>query len=723
MRKVLVWVLIAALGLSLFGCKASDSEQSEGGETEASESSDASESTESTQSGESSNSSEGSENSENSESSESSERSEPEESSDPQETEEFSIDEIVSGMSLDEKISQMIIIGARSWTDDESGGRVTDLAAMPGLKEALLRHAYGGFIVFGSNITGAGQLTKLCYDLQMNQIYGREKQGIPYFLSADQEGGSVIRLNMGTRMSGNMALGATGQRAAENALITGSIIGRELAAAGLNVDFAPVADVNNHPDNPVIGIRSFSDDPSLVATLACAYNEGLRSQGIIGTFKHFPGHGDTGLDSHVDLPTVEKTLEELNSLELIPFRRAIASGAKMIMTAHITFPLIDEEVTFASGEKGFFPATMSERIITGILRGELGFQGVVVTDALEMGAIEESRLVPGAPESVEYRANIASHVINAGVDMLLLPLDLTSPEAADFYDEYIAALIEKVKTGEIDEGRIDESVRRILELKKEAGILEKSFDRIQLEEALSEAERVIGSKEHHEAEHEIALQAVTLLENKEQVLPLGKDVERVVLLGRNPSDTVCLERCRNELVQKGLLREDASVLIDAYLDADGNLDYSQELDEAIREADAVLILSKCFGLRSLRESADSFAGIQKAIEASREGGAAVVLISTSLPYDAARFQEADAILLCYMGTGLDIDPTDAVEGESAYNANVAAAVAVAFGERAPTGVLPVKLPALEEGEDGLVYSREILYSRGFGLTYEEEGAR
>ena len=404
-----------------------------------------------------------------------------------------SAEEILSSMTLDEKISQMIIPAIRTW-DEEN---VTVLSDYPDLEEALRAHQYGGIILFGQNITGPGQVTALVQDLQANNLENTDVSiHIPYFMAADEEGGIVVRLSGGTRMTGNMAIGATGEEALSNAEKTGQVLGEEMAAAGFNVDFAPDIDVNNNAANPVIGTRSFSDDPDTVAALGKAWVSGLSGSNVIATFKHFPGHGDTATDSHIGTPSVEKTYDEIKEVELVPFAAAIEDGAEMIMTAHITYPLIDEEVTFGDGgTKGFYPATMSKKMITDILRGDLGYEGVVVTDALEMDAIRTAGLVPGEEDSTEYRANVAQKVIEAGIDLLLIPCDINCAEAVAFYDEYIDALMAMVEDGTIPEERIDESVTRILKLKEKHGILDAEQYSADQEEAIEHAQEIIGSDE------------------------------------------------------------------------------------------------------------------------------------------------------------------------------------------------------------------------------------
>ena len=627
------------------------------------------------------------------------------------------VKEIVSSMTMDEKISQMIIPAIRKWNGED----VKDLSAFPELAEALRKHQYGGIILFGSNVAGTEQTANLVLDLQENnQKISSVSTHIPYLMPLDEEGGIVTRLTTGTRMTGSMAVGATGESAGENALITGQIIGEELAALGFNTDFAPDIDVNNNAANPVIGTRSFSDDPELTAQLGVSFSRGLSKSDVIATYKHFPGHGDTATDSHIGTPSVEKTYDELLETELIPFAAAIENGAELIMTAHITYPLIDEEKVFGDGEtKGFYPATMSRKMITDILRGDLGFDGVVVTDALEMDAIRTAGLVPGETDSVEYRVNIAAEVINAGADILLLPADLTDSSIADLYDAYIAGLEEKVKSGSIDAARIDESVTRILELKARHGILKQDVSAADRDQLIEQAKAVVGSDEHHAQEMEIARQAITVVKN-EDVLPVIDKDRQIVFLGRQEDDCLTISFAIDDLIKRGVVSRQP--VLDYYYDlaeeGDKMLHFTEELEEAISKADIVIALSKTFSLGNLAESSAQYQGIRRAIDKAHEAGAKFILISDNLPYDAARYQDADAIILAYMGSGLDMDPSARKDGSAnmmAYNANVVAAIETVFGENTATGTLPVNIPVILENEDGtLEYSTEWLYERGFG---------
>ena len=650
-----------------------------------------------------------------------------------------SVEEILSSMTPDDKISQMIMPAIRTWNKEN----VTDLSAFPELMEALRAHQYGGIILYGSNVTNPGQVAALTGELQTNNLENTETSAhIPYFMAADEEGGIVVRLSGGTRMTGNMAIGATGEEALSNAEKTGRVMGEEMDAAGFNVDFAPVIDVNNNAANPVIGTRSFSDDPDTVAALGKAWIGGLSECGVIGSFKHFPGHGDTAVDSHIGTPSVEKTYDEIKETELVPFAAAIENGADMIMTAHITYPLIDDEVVYGDGvTKGFYPATMSKKMITDILRGDMGYDGVVVADALEMDAIRTAGLVPGEEDSTEYRANVAQKVIEAGIDIILLPCDLNGPEAAAFYDEYIDRLIAMTEDGTIPMERIDESVLRILKLKEKYGILDQEQYAVDREEAAAHAREVIGSDEHHAIEMEIARSAITLLKNEEETLPLTQDLKKIVFLGRQAEDAYTIRYALSRLKDQGIIDENVRIgnpmqedipgaegsetkyTIDFYYDPsqeEDKLHYTEELKKAISDADVLVAFTKTYNLDALAETSEQYQAVSRAIEDIHAAGGRAVLLSDNLPYDAARFQDADAILLAYMGSGLDMDPTQRVEGSGnmgAYNANIVAAIHMMFGDGTPVGTLPVQIPEIEITEDGnLTYSDRILYERGFGIT-------
>jgi beta-N-acetylhexosaminidase len=355
-------------------------------------------------------------------------------------------EELLNSMTLEEKIGQLFIIRPESLKPDLTPQQVhnpnkyavTSLDAQ--MAEKLKNYHVGGIALFGKNIVSPEQLTALISTMQQNSK-------IPLFISTDEEGGSVSRVanaqNFDVPQHSNMQdIGATGD--SREAKKVGVTIGAYLKQYGFNLDFAPVADVNTNPENIVIGSRSFGSDPNLVADMVAAEIWGLHESGVMSCVKHYPGHGDTEGDTHEGFVSITKTWEELKDCELIPFIKAIALPTDMVMISHITAPNITSDK---------LPASLSYEMVQEKLRGELGFTGVIITDAMEMGAI-----------SNEYSsADSAVRAISAGIDIILMPGNFT-----DAYNGVLTA----VQEGKISEERINESVLRILELKEQYGLLQ-----------------------------------------------------------------------------------------------------------------------------------------------------------------------------------------------------------------------------------------------------------
>jgi beta-N-acetylhexosaminidase len=290
----------------------------------------------------------------------------------------------------------------------------------------------GGVILFSRNIREPRQTAELVQWLQ-------SEAKIPLFIGVDQEGGRVSRLTEHfTPFPGNHALGHSGS--SELAHAFGRATAEELSAVGINLDFAPVLDINTNPENPVIGKRSFGADPELVSDLGCAVIQGLQEKGIIACGKHFPGHGDTVLDSHLALPRVLHSIERLRLRELIPFKRAIRCGVETLMSAHVLYPELDPQL----------PATLSPAILHQLLRKELGFRGLLFSDDMEMKAVDDHFVI-------EESAVLA---LKAGVDVLLICKDPTRQERA------LEAVLEAAERGDIPAPRLEEAVNRVLALKK-----------------------------------------------------------------------------------------------------------------------------------------------------------------------------------------------------------------------------------------------------------------
>lgn len=328
-------------------------------------------------------------------------------------------------MTLQEKIGQKLVVGFQGYAVPET------------FREAVRRWKLGNVILFKHNVQDKHQLQALCADLQ--QLIQSET-GHPAFITIDQEGGVVSRLGEDCAiMPGAMAVAASGDP--DNAYRCGLITGRELRAMGVNFNLAPVLDINNNPDNPVIGVRSYGDTAEGVARYGIRMIQGLGDAGVPACAKHFPGHGDTAVDSHLDLPMVDKSLDELLQCELRPFEAAIRAGVPAMMTTHILFPQIEPE---------HVPATMSRRIMTDLLKKQLGFEGLVLSDCMMMQAIASYYgTVPGVVAAAK-----------AGVDMIF------TSHSAELGGQACDALLQAVESGEYPMAELDASVEKILRYKQ-----------------------------------------------------------------------------------------------------------------------------------------------------------------------------------------------------------------------------------------------------------------
>lgn len=335
---------------------------------------------------------------------------------------------ILKTLSLEQKVGQMFIVGFSGTTIPTS------------LVQAINDHYFGNFIYFASNLSNPQTIASMSTQIQETVVNATT---IPGFISADQEGGMVARLTTGgTHFIGNMALGAIGDDTL--AYEVGQMVGKELRHYGINLNLAPVLDVNNNPANPIIGVRSYSDNPVMVSDFGIAMIQGMRNSNVLATAKHFPGHGDTHIDSHYGLPTIPYDLSRLYDIELYPYIQAIEEGLDAIMTAHILFSAIDN----------IYPATLSYKVITELLREALGYQGIVMTDAMNMDAIRN------------HFGNVEASIlaIQAGVDIL------TYTESTSASIQAYRGVLDAVENGIISEARIDESVMRILNQKIKYGL-------------------------------------------------------------------------------------------------------------------------------------------------------------------------------------------------------------------------------------------------------------
>lgn len=360
---------------------------------------------------------------------------EPEPSTEPEQSDPLRqrAEELLTELTLEEKIYQMLFVTPEALT---GVGRVS--AAGETTRQALERCPVGGIIYFAQNLQTVSQTQDM---LSNTQTFARAAHGIGVFTGVDEEGGRVARCAKKLGTTGFEPMRTYGDGGDQGAVCQiGRTLAKDLLSLGFNVDFAPVADVISNPDNNEIGDRSFGEDPELVARMVTAQVRGMTGGGLCATLKHFPGLGSTSTDSHDGMDRSDRTLEELRTYDLVPFQAGIQAGAPFVMVGHITLSQVDE-----------LPCSLSGKVVTDILRRELGYDGIVITDALNMGAISD------------YYTDAASAVlaVQAGCDMLLCPNSIETVHAA---------LLNAVQNGELTQERIDESVLRILLVKLQYGI-------------------------------------------------------------------------------------------------------------------------------------------------------------------------------------------------------------------------------------------------------------
>ncbi len=600
---------------------------------------------------------------------------------------ETDVKSIVEGMSVDEKVGQMLMPDFRNW-QKQGESKATGFTVMNDEVGSIIKKYHlGGVILFAENVVGTEQTARLTDGLQ------KASPELPLFITIDQEGGIVTRLQTGTNLPGNMALGAA--RSEKYAYQTGEIIGKELSSLGVSVNFGPALDVNNNPANPVIGVRSFSSNPELVSKLGIQTIKGLQSQNMAATTKHFPGHGDTAVDSHYGLPLVSHDKERLRSVELVPFQKAIDEGVDMVMTAHVQFPAFDD-TTYTSkidGQEIMVPATLSKKVLTGLLREEMGFEGVIVTDALNMKAIADNF---GQEEAVVL-------ALKSGVDIALMPAQVNSLQMEGNLSSVFNAVKKAIETGNLPIEQVNNSVQRILKLKEKRGIL--TPDNTPIDEKVENALNVVGNQDHLKKEKKMAEDAVTLLKNEDKTLPFKpKKNDKVLVLAPFADQVEAMTRSIQEL--KGKKKE---VKVTGY--AFSGKSFNEEVAAMIDEADYVITGSYVVkndpavndGVidDSVQDSSKWATAFPRAVMKDAEAkNKEFVLMSLRNPYDAANFEEAKAVLAVYGFKGYS---------NGAYRQpNIPAGIKTIFGESKPKGKLPVDIPSVTHPE-------EILYKFGHGL--------
>ncbi|MFF1449381.1 glycoside hydrolase family 3 protein [Streptomyces sp. NPDC058274] len=561
---------------------------------------------------------------------------------------------LISRMTLEEKVGQLFVM--RVYGHSATAPDQADIDA--NLKEIGVRTAaelvakyrVGGIIYFAwaHNTRDPHQIAALSNGIQKASL--DQPRGLPVLISTDQEHGIVARVGKpATPFPGAMALGAGGSRS--DARTAGRIGGAELHALGIRQDYAPDADVNVNPANPVIGVRSFGADPDAVAGMVAAQVKGYQEAGVAATSKHFPGHGDTAVDSHFGFPVIEHSRELWTKLDAAPFRAAIRAGIDSIMTAHIMVPALDP-----SGD----PATLSSPILTGILRGELGYDGVVVTDSLGMEGVRTKY----GDDRVPVLA------LKAGVDQLLNPPSI---------DTAWNAVLRAVRGGELTEARLDESILRVLRLKAKLGLLKNPYvtDR--------GVDRTVGIPAHLKAADRIADRTTTLLVNKEGLLPLSRSTRKnVLVVGADPASPSGSDGPPTTVLAGALtgLGFTATAL------STGTAPSQATIDKAVAAAqgkDAVVV-----GTYNVSATSTQKTLVSRLIAT----GVPVIAVAIRNPYDVAQLPSVGACLAAYSWTDVELR----------------AAARVIAGTVAPKGKLPVPVQRTDD-------PTQVLYPIGYGLSY------
>ncbi len=522
---------------------------------------------------------------------------------------------ILQRLTLEQKVGQLLILGF--------GGMEMDERA-----EKLLRDKKpGGVALFSRNIGPRAQVRALTTDVQ--RVFARE---IPPFIAVDQEGGNVIRLKERTTLLPSaMALGAARSTALAEA--SGRAVGADLRLLGFNMNFAPVLDVNSNPANPVIGVRSFGESPELVAEMGSAFVAGLRAAGVAAVAKHFPGHGDTREDSHYHLPTVPHGLERLRTVELLPFKRASAEGLSAIMSAHLALPAV-------TGDQDL-PASLSSAVNMGLLRREMGFEGIIMTDGLEMEAV-----------AARYGAGKAAvSAVKAGADMVMV---LWFPERKT---EVHRALLEAARSGDISRERLDDAVLRVLGEKARLGLLGPVPP-----PPPSPGMSTLG------IDNQVAAASVTMLKNEGDVLPLVGG-QRVLVVSPDRTFAAAMRQ---------RLPDVRTVMLPSTATHERQRAVLKQAVKMGRDVDVVVVAAindvQLKAARALLED---------------RPGRPVVLVSFLSPYMVSQLPDVDAYLCTY----------------SYLRPSQVAAARVLTGHAQARGRLPVTIPNMHAFGDGIVPPR------------------
>ncbi|WP_431223547.1 glycoside hydrolase family 3 protein [Serratia sp. L9] len=589
---------------------------------------------------------------------------------------ETSAEKLINQMSFEEKLGQMLMIDIRSWDENNSENKTAFITINDSVSKMITDFHLGSVILFRENLIDTPQTVELINNLQ------NARDNLPLFISTDQEGGYVTRLRVGTEMPGNMALGATGSN--DLAQQAGSIHGYELTSLGFNFNFGPVVDVNNNQNNPVIGVRAYSDDPILVGKLARSYIEGIHKYPVLTSLKHFPGHGNVTSDTHFALPSVNIDKAAWQQTELKPFTE-VMPDTDAIMTAHVVVPALDNtRLTNIKGEKIGTPATLSKPILTDILRHQLKFNGLILTDAMDMGAITGN---------FDRHWSIKQAIL-AGNDIVLMPLaikDSNSIEQLGGLYDYLKAEAEK---DPVFKQRIEDSAQRVIYTKLSKQLSPAAHN-------AATAQTIVASKAHKDLENAISEQAITLIKN-DHILPYPLKQQNTIMVFSD-------EAPRNQLIEKHLgdIANELNVQLNVnnqVIKLDQDTLTVEEIEKQLQDQQFIILATYNLKLNPVNA--------QRIIDIANKKNIPLVVISTRNPYDIAYLSDVKANIAIYGITGFDV--TNNVR--NSLETNIRSGLRTLFqGPAGKTAILATpkgKLPVDIKTPD----NNQVLYPRGYGLT-------
>ncbi|MED7818436.1 MULTISPECIES: glycoside hydrolase family 3 protein [unclassified Francisella] len=516
-------------------------------------------------------------------------------------------------ISIRRKLGQLIMMDFRYWGEDLDNKPLAFTKTNQIINKLFKDYNLSGFILFKENIETNEQTISLLRGIQSNVT-------IPLFFGIDQEGGRVNRIKQGTSGCGNMALAAT--KNPENAYTMAKLIGDELYSLGINTNFAPVVDVNSNKNNPIIGVRSYSDNPETVIEYAKSAIDGYHEAKIIDCVKHFPGHGDTSSDSHLGSVSVNKSLAELEKTELLPFQKLV-SKYNMVMSAHISMPALDDSIhkSVSTGQDIGIPATLSHNIITKFLKEKIGFKGLVVSDAMDMKAIATHF---GSIEATKL-------AILAGIDIVLMPVRIWSEKDAYKLEELFRSLENEYIENTAFALAVDMAYSKVLEFKQKHNLYNSHIYKLSQNEQVKVANLVVNSKKHQKISLDIAKQSTTVvknsgiipyqLEDKQSILIIDSDRQRLSEFCEILKQIISSQKLNIDVIVKHI---------------------NDELEIDIHSSDLVLLVSESLKKYSHRHSTLTSIAPEKTIN-----------IAALTPYDIDYIKNVQNYICIYGATSID----------------------------------------------------------------------